>query len=122
MSDGWGNHFLWYHIPTLDMDDMVRDYFGEKVAWMFVWQSCYARMLLPPAILGSIFFFRRFFLSETLQQLVQVSFAFLMCFWVMFFNVSYDRWEKRVQARWGNINWEEDAPLRDEYRYSLRGS
>eukprot|EP00746_Dinoflagellata_sp_MGD_P004810 gnl/MRDRNA2_/MRDRNA2_109293_c0_seq1.p1 gnl/MRDRNA2_/MRDRNA2_109293_c0~~gnl/MRDRNA2_/MRDRNA2_109293_c0_seq1.p1 ORF type:complete len:851 (+),score=96.41 gnl/MRDRNA2_/MRDRNA2_109293_c0_seq1:48-2600(+) len=122
LSDFWGNQFLFFFIPTPETEAVVRDYFGEKVTWMFVWQAYYAKMLLGPAFIGSIFFFRRYFLTAHQQNYVQILFAVLMCFWVMFFNVSYRRYERRVQARWGNHQVEEDIGVRDEYRYDLEGT
>jgi hypothetical protein len=120
LSDRSSSQLLF--IPSPDMDSMVRDYFGEKVAWMFVWQAYYARMLLGPAVVGSVFFFRRYFLTEHQQNYVQISFAMVMCFWIMLFNVSYRRYEKRVQAKWGRTHFEEDTAVRDEFRYSLQGT
>jgi len=119
MSHGWGNQRLWTYIPTRDVDDVVRDYFGEKVAWMFVWQSFYARCLLVPAALGSLFFLTPYIMSVYAQDLLQISFAFLMAFWVMWFNVSYMRYERRVQTRWGHCFFDEDASVRDEYKPEL---
>merc|ERR1719161_3532266 len=119
MSHGWANRGLWMYLPSEKNDDIVRDYFGETVAWMFVWQSFYARCLFVPAILGSIFYFRRYFLSPVAQNILQLSFALLMSFWVMWFNVSYKRYEKRVQTRWGNCNVDQDSTVREEYRPEL---
>merc|ERR1719420_2126808 len=45
MCDDWANPWRWYRLPERENEDQVRDYFGEEMSWIFVWQACYSRAL-----------------------------------------------------------------------------
>merc|ERR1719428_1861654 len=100
MCETWANAQTWYRIPTHDNDDKIRNYFGEEVAWMFVWNVHYVRWLCVPATIGGIMYFRMF-LPIVLQHEILVGYAILMALWCTLFNSFYDRRETRIQHRWG---------------------
>jgi hypothetical protein len=124
LSKDFANPWHWYRMPDHNHEDRVRDYFGEEVAWMFVWQACYARALLIPASLGTLVYFRRFVVREhgSLSHEVQLAYAVVMIFWAAVFNGWYRRREVRLMQRWGMERYSPPIAFRDEYRPELEGS
>lgn len=124
LSQDFGNPWYWYRMPDQNHEDRVRDYFGEEVAWMFVWQACYVRALLFPACIGTLVYFRRFFmdLSGSLSHEVQLAYAVVMIFWAAFFNGWFSRRQGRLRQRWGMERYSPPIAFRDEYESDLEGS
>jgi hypothetical protein len=124
LSQDFGNPWYWYRMPDRNHEDRVRDYYGEEVAWMFVWQACYVRALLIPACIGTLVYFRRFFmdLSGSLSHEVQLAYAAVMMFWAAFFNGWFRRREVRLRQRWGMERYSPPIAFRDEYESDLDGS
>jgi len=121
MCETWANVWQWYRIPTHDNDDRIRNYFGEEVAWMFVWNVHYVRWLCPPAMLGAFMYFRLVLKDPVLQHEIQVDFAIIMALWSTLFNSFYDRREARTRYRWGMHNFTPMATLfaRNEFDPAL---
>jgi len=61
-------------------------------------------------------------LSPYAQNIVQILFALFMALWVMWFNIHYKRYEKRLQTRWGYAHSSEDIVVRDEFIPNCTGS
>lgn len=123
MGEEWGNPWKWYKMPKHHNEDKVRDYFGEEVAWIFVWQTMYCRALLFPALLGILVYLRRYLgTHSTVACVIQLSFAGVMGAWVTVFNATYLRNEARVRHRWGMEKYTPPIYVRDEYVPALEGS
>lgn len=108
MCKNWANPCSWFWLPTHEVDHSVRKYFGEEVAWMYVWQSYFTKGLMIPAVVGAGVHYCRFFLSVATQHKLQFGYAIFMGLWCTWFNSYYDRKESRLQAHWGMSNF---APL-----------
>ncbi|EGD83651.1 hypothetical protein PTSG_04257 [Salpingoeca rosetta] len=54
LDDKWASWKNWYHHQPIDT---VRDYFGERVAFYFLWLGFYTKWLVVPAALGIVTFF-----------------------------------------------------------------
>jgi hypothetical protein len=123
MCETWANVWTWYRIPTHDNDDKIRNYFGEEVAWLFVWNVHYVRWLCVPAIIGALTYFRMF-LPIVVQHEIQVGMAILMALWSTLFNSFYDRRETRIKYRWGMHDYTPLASLfaRNDFQPQLRES
>jgi len=101
LVERWANPRLWYRFPDRSLEDRIRNYFGEEVAWLFVWQAFFMRQLLIPTIIGMLLFFRRFLLSIEAQRKLQILFGIFMSVWVTVFNRQYIRHEAVLRQRWG---------------------
>ena len=49
----WSSYAMWYKYQPIDL---VKNYFGEKIAFYFAWLGAYTSFLLAPAIVGFIVF------------------------------------------------------------------
>eukprot|EP00746_Dinoflagellata_sp_MGD_P126438 gnl/MRDRNA2_/MRDRNA2_61279_c0_seq1.p1 gnl/MRDRNA2_/MRDRNA2_61279_c0~~gnl/MRDRNA2_/MRDRNA2_61279_c0_seq1.p1 ORF type:complete len:711 (+),score=91.08 gnl/MRDRNA2_/MRDRNA2_61279_c0_seq1:289-2133(+) len=115
MCDGWANPWLWYQLPEQQYEDVVRNYFGEEISWIFVWQACYSRAIIFPACLGGLLFFRRHFLTMYAEHIVEISFAVLLSFWSTIFIRHYERYEAVLRQRWGMDLFRPPIVRRAEY-------
>jgi len=118
----WANPRHWYKLPERGLEDRIRDYFGEEVAWLFVWQSFFMYYLTVPAFVGGLLFFRRFWMPDYVQRDVQLMFAFMMAVWAAVFNCGYIRYEARVRQQWGMGKVVSPALTRDQYVPEAEGS
>jgi len=122
MCDAWANPWRWYQLPERENEDHVRDYFGEEISWIFVWQACYSRALILPACLGGILFFRRYFMTMYAEHILETSFAVLMSIWASIFIRYYERYEAILRQSWGMDRFTPPVIMRSEYRPELESS
>lgn len=97
----WANIRRFYRFPKFAHMELVKNYFGESIGFMFLWQRYYMSGLLVPAILGGLVFWRRFVLPAHMHDRVQIGFAMVMALWAPIFNARYARFEARTRQRWG---------------------
>jgi len=121
LCEKWANIRRAYRFPKFEHAELVRDYFGERIAFMFLWQRYYMSALCVPAILGGIVFWRRFVLPEHMHDLVQIGFAMVMSLWAPLFNARYARFEARTRQRWG-MHVYAGIHVRHEYKAELDGT
>eukprot|EP00746_Dinoflagellata_sp_MGD_P068608 gnl/MRDRNA2_/MRDRNA2_28213_c0_seq1.p1 gnl/MRDRNA2_/MRDRNA2_28213_c0~~gnl/MRDRNA2_/MRDRNA2_28213_c0_seq1.p1 ORF type:complete len:895 (-),score=119.75 gnl/MRDRNA2_/MRDRNA2_28213_c0_seq1:94-2778(-) len=119
MREGWANPWRWFQLPTSDYraHNSVRNYFGEEVAWMFVWHSYFTRALMFPAAIGAGIYYCHYFLSVTIQNELQIGFAVFMGLWCTWFNAYYDRKESRIRHSWGMNDFTPVPSLLKRYDY-----
>jgi len=116
LVESWANPRLWYRFPEKSLEDRVRDYFGEEVAWLFIWQAFFMHQLLVPTSIGFLLFFRRWVLSVESQRKVQILFGLFMSVWVTVYNRRYIRYEAMLRQRWGMDKFLlSSVYVRDEY-------
>eukprot|EP00746_Dinoflagellata_sp_MGD_P015993 gnl/MRDRNA2_/MRDRNA2_135863_c0_seq1.p1 gnl/MRDRNA2_/MRDRNA2_135863_c0~~gnl/MRDRNA2_/MRDRNA2_135863_c0_seq1.p1 ORF type:complete len:852 (-),score=109.54 gnl/MRDRNA2_/MRDRNA2_135863_c0_seq1:186-2741(-) len=105
------------------VDCMIRDYFGEEVAFFFHWFNFYTVMLILPACFGFLFFWCRHLLVDNdALQLIQLSFAIMMCLWSGFFTKIYRQHENLKIAQWGMADWVQKATVRPYFRPHMQGT
>ncbi|CAE8611215.1 unnamed protein product, partial [Polarella glacialis] len=91
-------------VPDHAHDNLVREYFGEKVAFFFHWMAVYTRYLGILAIAGFLlgviphWFFGH---SDRIKRIGQLSFCLVLIIWATSFNVIYQRASLRLQQKWG---------------------
>jgi len=119
MSKNWANPWRFYQISSHHFDDHIRNYFGEEVAWMFIWQTYFTRALVFPCLIAVVVYLRRFFFDIVKQREIQLGATVLMMMWCTLFNVFYDRRESRLQQRWGTDDNGPGLSVRNEYDPAL---
>jgi hypothetical protein len=117
MCQTWANPCSWFWLPTHEVDHSVRNYFGDEVAWMYVWQAYFTKGLIFPALIGTGVFYCRLFLSVATQHKLQFSYAIFMAVWCAWFNSNYDRRESRLRAHWGMSDFAPLTALLNRYQY-----
>jgi hypothetical protein len=121
MCKNWANPFCWFEIPSHGFDDSIRNYFGEEVAWMFVWQTYFTRALALPCLVAVVVYLRRFCPDVVIKREIQLGGTVLMMIWCTLFNAFYDRRESRMRQHWGidvagtTAGAIADMQVRDEY-------
>lgn len=122
--------------PNYDALEKVRDYFGELVAFYFMWFDYYVYSLSALAgcativLLVTMFFnwightwvTDNFGKDFKLKELSQCVFAFFMIVWASFLNKIFVRKAMRFTQKWGVRDTSRDALERDNYDKSLEGS
>eukprot|EP00931_Biecheleriopsis_adriatica_P057391 TRINITY_DN34035_c0_g1_i1.p1 TRINITY_DN34035_c0_g1~~TRINITY_DN34035_c0_g1_i1.p1 ORF type:complete len:867 (+),score=158.53 TRINITY_DN34035_c0_g1_i1:65-2665(+) len=100
----WADWRMLFKVPDYEHIDDVRNYFGERCAFFFVWFTFYVRMLVPLTVLGIFACLRRLpslGMSIEWQRYVQIVFGLIIIGWSSIFCKLHTRLEQRVMARWG---------------------
>lgn len=129
LSESWTpnskNKLRIFAIPRNRYDDEIRNYFGEQVAYVFVFMSRFVDALFPVGILALICACRRFSDDVLLQRQVQMGFGLVMLLW----SFGFDKWFRQTAARlnqkWGMEEYEASMFLeaeRPEFKRELLGS
>jgi len=82
--------------------DKVRDYFGERVAFYFLFMSFFNMMLIPAAIAGVFFWIFDLFFG-TPDNFPDVLFMLFMGFWSIFFAHMWRRQAAQYAMKWGTL-------------------
>ena len=61
LNNNWSSYLNWYKYQPIDL---VKNYFGEKIAFYFAWLGAYTTFLIIPAIVGVIVFIINFLTRE----------------------------------------------------------
>jgi hypothetical protein len=95
----------------LSDDDIskVRDHFGEKIAYYFLFLQNYFIWLSVPTALGILVYFTH---SNTLS----VWFSFTMLVWSILFIEIWERKEKEYAVKWGVRNYAKHEKRRADFR------
>ncbi|CAK0853793.1 unnamed protein product [Prorocentrum cordatum] len=88
------------------LGDEIRDYFGEEVAFFWMWFTHYVRMLVPLALVGTVCALRYVVLAESAQRRVEIGFCIVMLLWATVFCDVFKRKTDRCRQRWGMKDFE----------------
>eukprot|EP00929_Paragymnodinium_shiwhaense_P120552 TRINITY_DN92501_c0_g1_i1.p1 TRINITY_DN92501_c0_g1~~TRINITY_DN92501_c0_g1_i1.p1 ORF type:complete len:804 (+),score=252.16 TRINITY_DN92501_c0_g1_i1:137-2413(+) len=95
--------------------DRVRDYFGDKIAFYFLWMSFYVKWLLPVAALGLVKQVLDF-LCRSPDNVTAVPFCVLLSVWAAFLPHFWRRQESKYTIQWGSFSLQEKLePVRAEH-------
>lgn len=108
--------------PGNQHDDMVRNYFGEEVAFFFDWLSYMTRMLMFPAFLSLVSGATIEYMEEDSRRSLRNAFSVLMCAWVAHLTASYDQVTTTRNIIWGMAGYSDRGMVRPQYEPRLRGS
>ena len=109
---------LWLSLcapPTKQPRQLVKDYFGEKIALYFVWLGHYTSWLTSASMVG---FFCWVAISADGNDPDSPSvpyFTVFMSLWASFYLESWKREEKAVALEWGMIDFEDEEQSRPEF-------
>ncbi len=77
----------------------IKNYFGENMAFHFVWMSFYTAWLIIPAIGGLAITFYHFYAG--VDSSLNTLYALLVCIWVTVFIERWKRKSSEICLKWG---------------------
>mmetsp|Transcript_29871 Transcript_29871/g.75185 ORF Transcript_29871/g.75185 Transcript_29871/m.75185 type:complete len:872 (+) Transcript_29871:145-2760(+) len=124
LSENWGSlrPAAFVQWPGIQMDDDIRDYFGEEVAFFFNWLSYMTRMLVFPALLSIVNSTAAYFLDGKSAEHIEELSAFAICCWVAYLTASYARVCTTNNILWGMTGYNDKGLQRPSYEPLDRGS
>jgi len=89
----------WNHKWMIDEQDLqlIRDYFGEKLAFYFAFLQNYFLWLSVPAVMGVVVHF-------TLKNTFNITYGILMMLWSVIYLEVWQRKERNLAVKWGVRN------------------
>ncbi|KAJ8600325.1 hypothetical protein CTAYLR_000638 [Chrysophaeum taylorii] len=95
--------------------DKIKDYFGEKIGFYFLFLSHYTTFLMYSSIVGIVVYART--LTSARQENAEIvpAFCVFMSFWATFFLEFWKRKEARYAMLWGMVGFEEEETDRPEF-------
>lgn len=111
----------WSHEALLD----VRDYFGEEVAFFFLWLGyCIGKLCLlcPPALIYFIANYTNSGGSQRTVRILEKIFTCVTLFWAASLTRFWEHHTARVRQAWGMQNYEERDVEREAYDPFLEGT
>merc|ERR1719326_2147861 len=110
----WDDPMAWITMPYTHIEK-VRDYFGEKVAFYFLWMSFLIKWLVVPSALGATLTLLDL-LDQTPDNMTVVPFCIFMGVWAAFLTHFWRRTEAKYAQKWGVLNMAEELePCRPEF-------
>jgi hypothetical protein len=104
------------------IEEMIRGYFGEELAFFFSWLVLYTRMLIVPATLGLVIQFSEVFVSKEWKALLALGMTLAVAIWASIFNEVFKRKTHRNVARWGMHGFSAIDLHRSDYDDAVVGS
>jgi hypothetical protein len=80
----------------------IKNYFGEKVGFMYAFVNFYTMWLINPAILGLMVTFRQYQIGS-LITLWSFVYALVISIWITVFIEFWKRQENELRQRWGTL-------------------
>jgi len=106
--------FRWIVMDT-DHTHKVRDYFGEKVAFYYVWMSFYWKWLTIPGVVGVVLTVLDI-MFRTPDNMTAVPFCLFLAVWSLFLPHFWRRHQAKLSIAWGTFDMVPDLePCRPEH-------
>lgn len=105
----------WNVLPWNQPFDSIKEYFGEKIAFYFVFMGHYTKMLLFPALIGIPLQAYIFYVWDFSSPVLPV-FSFIISMWAVIMLEFWKRKEKRQAYEWGMTDFEANERDRPDYR------
>mmetsp|Transcript_8718 Transcript_8718/g.13019 ORF Transcript_8718/g.13019 Transcript_8718/m.13019 type:complete len:739 (+) Transcript_8718:66-2282(+) len=105
----------WYSIPWRANIDILKEYFGEKIALYFLFMTSYTRLLILPGILGLIF---QIIVWRTgnWSHPVLPFYSVMINIWVIVLLELWKRRQKQMSLEWGTMGFEAEEPERPDFK------
>jgi hypothetical protein len=101
--------------PWLQHVDDVKDYYGEKIAFYFLWLGHYTTWLIPAAIIGFIGWLGVAADDNNPNAPIMPYFATFIAIWSTIFLEFWKRKEKFYAMKWGTLGFESTEQDRPEF-------
>eukprot|EP00930_Biecheleria_cincta_P096180 TRINITY_DN88055_c0_g1_i1.p1 TRINITY_DN88055_c0_g1~~TRINITY_DN88055_c0_g1_i1.p1 ORF type:complete len:823 (-),score=92.88 TRINITY_DN88055_c0_g1_i1:94-2562(-) len=127
LCNTWANPYRLLSLPRKSPEFEVREYFGEEVAFFFLWMS-FAIWALAVLFIPSlaIYIFRKVCVemsaSPRTTRIVQKSFGCMVLFGAGGFSRSWKHYAARVKQMWGMEHYEYRDPPLSSYNPYLEGT
>ena len=119
LEDQW---LVYLQLPwNLDYDS-IRAYFGEQIAFYFLWLGHYTSWSIPAAIIGSLVWSYLAIRGDSPNSAVISGYAMFMALWSTFFLEFWKRKESFHAMRWGTTGYELIEPPRPKFIGTLAPS
>lgn len=102
MGETWLQKFEWIRMPE-EQANKVRDYFGDKIAFYFLFMAWYVKWLFPLAVIGLALQFIDV-LARTPDNMTAIPFCILMAVWCTFLPYFWRRQEAKYAIGWGTLD------------------
>jgi len=125
LHDDWADWWLIFSIPDHEQDERIRNYFGEEIAFFFLWFAFYTRKLGILACFGMACWLRflpLWDLDDDTMSYIQMGFGFVMNIWATSFNELFKGTAARAQQRWGMKDWDMESVQLPSYDQTLEGT
>eukprot|EP00301_Raphidiophrys_heterophryoidea_P003585 c11613_g1_i1.p1 GENE.c11613_g1_i1~~c11613_g1_i1.p1 ORF type:complete len:786 (+),score=190.77 c11613_g1_i1:94-2451(+) len=118
----WFQRRPWFQLYKMQYvpDWELRNYFGEKSAFYFVWLSHYTQWLVPLSVLGVVTGVLRWTVSSKSHNHLLPVYCLLLCMWCDMFIESWKRKQNELQFVWNVRDFELEEKPRKEFRGELR--
>mmetsp|Transcript_38893 Transcript_38893/g.91588 ORF Transcript_38893/g.91588 Transcript_38893/m.91588 type:complete len:764 (-) Transcript_38893:166-2457(-) len=114
LSELRNNPFGWIFMGT-EQANKIHDYFGDKVAYYYLFMSYYWKMLVLPGLVGILLQVVDL-MEATPDNSTTVPFCVLLSTWALFMPHFWRRQEAKYAIAWGNLGLEpEFEPARPAY-------
>ena len=110
-----GKWLVYFQFPW-DLDyDAIRAYYGEQIAFYFLWLGHYTSWSIPPAVLGSLVWAYLALNEYPPGTIVTPCYAIIIALWSTFFLEFWKRKESFNAMRWGTTGYELVEPPRPQF-------
>jgi len=109
----WATLSALFHPQPLQL---VRNYFGEKVALYFAWIGFYCRAMIWPAVAGCFCFLAGWVSDQDGKKVLALSFAVFLAIWASLFDHLWSRNERKLAWSWGTVDSSETEEQRAEFQ------
>lgn len=102
MGQTWLQRFEWLRMPE-EQANKIRDYFGDRIAFYFLFMAWYVKWLFPIAVIGVAL---QLFdvLMRTPDNHTAIPFCLLMSIWSTFLPYFWRRQEAKYAIGWGTLD------------------
>jgi hypothetical protein len=107
MGETWLQKFEWLRMPE-EQANKIRDYFGDKIAFYFLFMAFYVKWLFPVAVVGLALQLIDE-LVRTPDNMTAIPFCVLMAIWSTFLPHFWRRQEAKYAIGWGTLDLQ-DTP------------
>jgi hypothetical protein len=103
----WLTLWAW---PWSQPIDKVKDYFGERIGFYFLFLQHYVTMLMWPALLGSVTYVVQV-IGGTPENPLMPYFTVVMVLWSTFFVELWRRRQSQKSMMWGVVGYESEEQV-----------
>jgi len=104
-----------FKLPHRQPEDLIKNYFGEKIGLYFVWLGHYTKWLMSASVMGGCCYVAISAEGNDPDNAAIPYFSVYMSLWATLYLESWKRQEKRTACKWGMIGFEQEQQSRPEF-------